>query len=61
MEAVKIVRMLCRCPQCRRENRVVVSWDYPPKYHKCGGCNELVPLGGYKVLTLSNDPQNPIF
>ncbi|MBA7580555.1 hypothetical protein ES708_22448 [subsurface metagenome] len=58
---VSIVQVLCRCPQCRAENRVVVDWNMIPKYHKCQSCKELIPLGGYKVIAQTNDLSRPIF
>ena len=61
MQGVKIVQVLCRCPQCREANRVVVDWDHCPKYHKCQGCHELIPLGGYRVIATNNDLSRPIF
>uniref|UniRef100_A0A6M3Y1N3 Uncharacterized protein n=1 Tax=viral metagenome TaxID=1070528 RepID=A0A6M3Y1N3_9ZZZZ len=56
-----IVQLLCRCPQCGKENKVVADYNQPNRYHKCIGCNELIPLGGYNVIAISNDLSRPIF
>ena len=58
---VSIEWMLCCCPQCRGVNKVVFDWNNPKKYHKCQLCNEVVPLGAYRVIATTNDPHHPIF
>ncbi|MBA7601976.1 hypothetical protein ES703_09061 [subsurface metagenome] len=55
-----IVQILCRCPQCGAENKVVADYNMRKRLHKCIGCQELIPLGGYKVMAMSNDPRYPI-
>jgi len=55
------VEMLCRCPQCRGVNKVVVDWNNPKRYHKCQVCDSLIPLGAYRVIMLNNELSNPIF
>ncbi len=56
-----IVRILCRCPQCRGVNRFVVAWNNVRKYSKCQVCGEVIPTGAYRTSVTSNDPDHPIF
>ncbi|MBA7708045.1 hypothetical protein ES703_116932 [subsurface metagenome] len=56
-----IVKILCRCPQCRGVNRFVVDWDRPRKTSKCQVCGEIIPTGAYRTIATSNDPNHPIF
>ncbi len=56
-----IVQLLFRCPQCDAVNKVVTDYNMEKRFHKCIGCEGLIPLGGYKVIAMSNDPSRPIF
>jgi len=55
-----IVQMLCRCPQCRGVNKLVVDWNKPRKYSKCQGCGEVIPTEAYKIIATNNDLSRPI-
>ena len=57
----RFMRMLARCPYCQEMNRVVFYWAQEPKYHRCQGCDQLIPFGALRVMALSNDILNPIF
>ena len=61
MEAVKIIRILCRCPQCKGENKLVLDWNSPRRTTKCQACGEIIPTGAYTVLLASSDQRQPIF
>ncbi|MBA7648704.1 hypothetical protein ES703_56492 [subsurface metagenome] len=56
-----IVQVLCRCPQCRGENKLVVDWNNPRKLSKCQVCGEVVPTGAFKIIATSNDRDHPLF
>lgn len=61
MTEVKIVQLLCRCPQCQEVNKFVLDYSNPRKYSKCQGCGEVIPTGGYRVIMLNNDLMRSIF
>ena len=58
---VKVVQILCRCPQCKGENKLVINWINPRRYSKCQACGELIPTDGYKIVMLNYEPGNSIF
>ena len=61
MKITEWVQMLVRCPECLAVNQVLVNWDMPRKWHRCQGCSNLFPLGLYRVVMTSNDPNSRLW
>lgn len=50
-----IVTLLCLCPQCGGGNKVVTPYPNTKPYHKCLECEQVVPLGAFRVIAFSNE------